>query len=266
LLFIILEYKISRALGGVVMHEIYSSLNKLSFFFDPQLNIHIHLTAVGEIISQIFNDTIFHPISFPIQEDAPIDIPRFIFQSGDGNTTFTVFLYSIEYSNNKKIIWENLKFPDEILENSNKAINALFQIMKVLNKDLFYQGTINNVKISIKDLKENILTIIREYTGDKKDDAIEIHQRKCYRIDDMFYSSILIKDYKIYENLNKIIGPLPLSESSIKEKGIELIFDYNDRLSFNEKHLYRSTKEISDLLLKNVYTNITNTLKSILEE
>lgn len=232
--------------------------NTFSYIFSKDINIRKKANEIEAILENLY----MQPQINSIQDDIEPNYPRIIFRAKNGHSIISISQVSIIL----EIIYdENISLSEKIgyLKERCKLIEEIIDKSKV---SLNFVGLATVVTIPTTQ-KESISIIQKKYMRENKVENYEdIGYRKTIIIDNKFYSNISIENYKEWEDLNYFGEVVKMPNKNIKECGIKLFVDLNDRYSFNENESYLSNIKITEEIIKKSFEIVRDEVVFLKEE
>jgi len=79
-------------------------------------------------------------------------------------------------------------------------------------------------------------------------------------IEQRFFSNMIVENYRIWSPDVLKPGIVQLSQDTVKEQGISITNDFNDRYAFNENGNYRTSRDLANRIIELAYQEIDTIL------
>lgn len=205
--------------------------SRLSVLFEPIGGIRKNIFAIEESLKSQF----LAPNLIPVPDDAPGEIPRIELRSKNGHSTMQFSQiradlntqYDGNYNTNHKICLSYIKEKGSLL---SEAIN-------VFQPDVAVTAFSITVRWPAKDdVNESIIRMKKMFLSDcmSRDDLEDFRINKTTRVGDNYFLLTTVNNYRVFAASTPIETPHPsLANLELKEHGLEMEIEINDKLAFN---------------------------------
>jgi len=183
-------------------------------------------------------------------DELPPEIPRMIFSSQHGFSQIVISQISVVLNVTYSPDWQLdiSKGEQYLLDRCDK----LFDLLKVAGEDApFFSGLTTRVQIPCTNRRVPVYYLNKLLVSDDTNNSVfDLDVRKVQVVDEKYFSNVQLQNYRTWGLSPTPQDILQLSERTCVEQGIQIIGDFNDRYSFNEQRIYRSSLDASKGIIK----------------
>lgn len=219
--------------------------------------------AIGfeDLLKDKFEGHYGQPQVISVPDEMDPEIPRMIFGSKHGYSQIIITQIGMTLNVTYSPDWQEdiSKGHEYLLERSN-ALYLLFGLLE--DAKICYSGLVTRVQLPSNEKDETLIEHLRScYKFSINGDSPYDVQLKITTIHDSnFYNNITVQNYRTWKMTPDISR---LSKEKSTENGVEIIGDYNDRFSFNEKEDYYSDNAIAKQIITNGLSEMDRTVNKI---
>lgn len=235
---------------------------------DTQFNV--FYPKIPEIRKQMFileeklNKQFKTPFNLvPVPDDAPVEIPRIVAMSMHGHSQLHFSLnnaglttsYDQEYNSD----WGKCRNYIE-----KKSENYISVIEELSNNRFLFSGLVVRVEIPTKI---EPLELLKEkfFKLGSSTNPFDIEFKITFVKDETYYINMTFSNFRFFEGASTVELSSP-AYLNLREKGIGVILDINDRFGFNYNKGYSSNRDKQKVLLELATTVLEDKLEEILEK
>jgi hypothetical protein len=182
-----------------------------------------------------------------IPDDIGPEAPRAIFISNDTYSQIVISQVNIVLTINFSVDLqynENLR-KNYVLEKSSLVFDMVNSI-RIEGKQIkaSYCGFTTTVHIPVNSKEISVIGLVSKLLnvdGDHRD-IHDISRRVARIVKDKYFSNIVIENYRTWQFDIPTTSIIKLRNANIKEQGIQVIGDYNDKFAYQERSSYSTTK------------------------
>lgn len=209
-------------------------------------------------------DHYLQPHIFPVPDEMDPELPRMVFGSKHGNSQVVItqinFVLNVTYSEGWQVD------PQKSEGYLRERALMLYQLLEVLGDvDPSFCGLTTVVQIAAEQNDLEIIKFLKErfLVAESEQDLYDLLIKLTSIKENNFFSNLQIQNYREYENPNRQASVQPLSSAKTKERGIQIIGDFNDRHAFNEQDGYSTTIENANYIINTGLEEIVKVVKAI---
>lgn len=239
--------------------------NSLTLTFPRQMNIRRKANEFEDKLKSKAEVHYGQPQVIPIPDDLDSEVPRLIFNSTHGYSQIIIsqisLVLNVVYSPDWQI--DISKGRQYLLD----RITILFELLDLLDgvKPYFSGlGTRVNLPLIQKNDKLVLEHLSKLYFKDL--DVLNIYDiqfKTAVMVSDKFFSNVTIQNYRAKKFDEPQQGMLRFPGKELVEAGVQIIGDFNDRYTFNEKENYYSTTEICMEVINQGFQKIEDVIKKV---
>lgn len=247
-----------------VFEEALYTESSFSVIFPRQADIRLNLNDFERKLKGHYGQ----PQIINIPDDIGPEAPRAVFISNDTYCQMAIsqvnIVLTINYPTNLQPDMEMCK--NYLLEKSSLVFDMVNSI-KVGGKLLkaSYCGFTMTVQIPVINEEINVIGLIAK-TLNVKGNYKDIHDmsRRIARIvKDKYFSNIVIENYRTWQFDLPTTGIVKLRNADVKEQGIQIIGDYNDKFAYQERNSYSTTKSEMNKVIEQGLKVIAQTIEEV---
>lgn len=241
--------------------------NSFSVSFNRQLDIRRKSNDIEDMLKSKLAGHYSQPQIFPIPDELDPQVPRLIFGSTHGYSQIVISQMSISL---------NVRYsPDYQLDIAmgqkylTERIPVLFEIIKSFKEIRpFFCGLTTRVDLYAPTAEDDQIIkhlsnlFLKEAEFDKIHD---VELKVTNIINDQYFNNMVIKNFREWRLMEPPQEMPRLSQKKSSIKGIQIIGDFNDRYSFNEKQDYFSGSGIIADIIDKAFIEIHAMIKTCQE-
>ena len=241
--------------------------NSFSVTMERQVDIRRRANDFEDLLKEKTGGHYGQPQVVPVPDELDPEVPRLIFGSRHGFSQILISQISMTLTVNYSPEWQlDISKGQAYLFERTKA---LFTLLDLLNKSpLFFSGLTTRVRIASTETDYAIIARLRRLYGiSSKNSNIHDLMFKVTNVHkDRFFSNMMVQNYRVWKIFDQpqMLLRLPLNEA--RERGVEIINDFNDRYAFNENSDYYSSPETLKEIIESGYSETAKLITDILEE
>ncbi|MBI4745683.1 MAG: hypothetical protein HY786_03855 [Deltaproteobacteria bacterium] len=241
--------------------------NSFSISFNRQLDIRRKSNNIEDMLKSKLAGHYSQPQLIPMPDEFDPQVPRLIFGSTHGYSQIIISQMSISL---------NVRYsPDYQLDIAlgqkylRERIPVLFEIIESFKEIRpFFCGLTTRVDLYAPAAEDDqiIKHLANLFLKEAEFDKMHDLELKVTRIiDDQFFTNMVIKNFREWRLIEPPQEMLRLSQKKSSIKGIQLIGDFNDRYSFNEKQDYFSGPGVIENIIDKAFTEMNAMIKTCQE-
>lgn len=238
--------------------------NNFSIFFNRQLDIRRKANDIEDMLKLKLAGHYSQPHIIPIPDEIDPQVPRLIFGSTHGYSQIVVSQMSISlnvrYSHDYQLdIAKGQKYLRE-------RIPVLFEIIEFFKEiRTFFCGLTTRVDLCTPETDVWIIKHLANlfFKGAEFDKIYELELKITKIINDQFFSNMVIRNFREWQLIEPTQEIPRLSQSKSSKRGIQIIGDFNDRYSFNEKTDYFSGRDVVENIICKAFDEINAMIKTV---
>jgi len=220
-------------------------LNSVSIAFPKHPDVRRRANDFEDKLKARLEGHYSQPEVIPVPDELNEQIPRIIFGSKHGFSQILIsqvnLIFNVSYSTD----WQ--EDAQKCKQYLRERLPVLFELLEILGDTKpFFCGLTTKARLASKDEDSEILAhfagafLKNMYTQDTYD----VELKAAHVMDSRFFSNVLVQNYRVWK-LAEGQQFRPLPRKSAVERGIEVIGDFNDRYSFNERNDYWSDASVA---------------------
>jgi hypothetical protein len=237
--------------------------NTISLVYPRQKTIRRFANDLEDVLQGDYSQ----PQTFGIPDDFDPEAPRMVFPSNHGFSSIVVSQIAMSLTVNYSEDWQldYTKGRDYLREKTGK----LFDMYRALQKSgtetipqFFGMASVARVRALVSD--DRIIGSICASLGINipKQNAHEIQHKWTTVEENMFFSNVLIQNYRQWNMELTTSGLVGLRAADAAERGIQVTGDYNDRFAYQElNNSYSPTKATALNIIEHGLQKVLNALK-----
>ena len=214
-----------------------------------------------------FLDDFKEPFIVPLPDNFSPDAPRIIFQTPHGHSTLTISQTNFSLKTGYDNGWEY--DIEKCLDYIRNRAESIYTMVTENDITIFYIGIIfdyyvpiENSNQSMRILSEKFLNQNLNLNGISRKDITDLNLKLTTEINSKFYRNFHFNTYKSYES--REATNQSLANFDIREEGIRIRIDVNDRKAFNIDGNHRSDLDVFREMIEITFDNY-NKLPDMLE-
>jgi len=226
-----------------IFEETQYTESSFSVIFPRQADIRLKLNEFERKLKGHYGQ----PQIINIPDDMGPEAPRAIFISSDTYCQMVISQVNVVLTINFPITLQS----DEDLRNKYllEKASLVFDIVNSIRADgkpikASYCGITTKVRIPVISEEVNAIDLISKLLNVENDhrDIHEISRRIAKIVKAKYFSNVVIENYRSWEFNIPSAGFVKLRNADVKEQGIQIIGDYNDKFAYQERSSYSTTK------------------------
>jgi hypothetical protein len=239
--------------------------NSFAITFPRYLQIRRRANDFEDFFKEHFSGHYGQPQVISVPDELDPEVPRMIFSSKHGFSQILISQIGMTLNVTYSPEWQiDISKGKNYLDERTLAIYQLHDLLDGL--PLLFSGLTSKVRIPMSVTEAEIIGHIQKHFihGLKDRNIYDINMKVTKVINENYFSNLTIQNYRSWKLVNgNGIPSLPINKAD--EKGIEIIGDFNDRYSYNEKKEYRSSKETSKSIIEKGLREVKKITEMLLE-
>lgn len=204
------------------------------------------------------------PQIISIPDELEPQLPRIVFDSRSGYSQ--IFVSQISISLNVTYSPDFQLDPQKRLDYLRQRVPILFTLFELL-EDItpYFSGLSTVVHLpSVLDNQRVLAYLADVFLKTPPPKGVHDLQIKITNIiEQRFFNNITAENYRIWSPEVLKPGVVQLSQASVKEQGISITSDLNDRYAFNEDGSYRTSRDLTNKIIELAYQEIDTILHMV---
>ena len=237
--------------------------NSFSLTMERQLDIRRRANDFEDLLKEKTEGHYGQPQVIPVPDELDPEVPRLIFGSRHGFSQILISQISITLSVNYSPEWQlDISKGQKYLIERTKAIFSLLELLN--NVPLFFSGLTTRVRIASTETDSAIISLLKQLhdIGSQSSNIHDLMFKLTSVYKDRFFSNMTVQNYRVWKLVTQPQGVMRLPLKEVRERGVEIINDFNDRYAFNENDSYYSSPENVKEIIE---SGLAETEKIILE-
>jgi hypothetical protein len=206
------------------------------------------------------------PQTIPIPDEFDPQVPRLIFGSEHGFSQIVVSQISISLNVTYSPDWQT--DINEGREYLAERVSLLFESLQILDGvRASFCGQTTTVRLATDEADTFVIGKIASWFSSDQDitETHELRIKKANVIDNRFFNNLTLSNYRVWTIPSTITTTPRVSSENVKERGLEVVGDFNDRYAYNEREDYNSNIEVAQEVISNGLNEVER-LVSIIQE
>jgi hypothetical protein len=190
--------------------------------------------------------------------------PALLFQSEHGHSQILVSAGNCTLNVTYSADWQTQ--PERARSYMTERTHLLFDIADEVSREpLLFAGSVTRVQMPSSVSDPELVAFIARVFAERLDDSDyhDLTLRTTTVVDDLFFSNLMIQNYRIWNASVPTPPVYRVSRHSAAERGLEIVSDYNSRYAFNEDKPFAVTREAADQMLDRNFDVVQMTLDRV---
>ena len=237
-------------------------LNSFSIAFPRQPDVRRRANDLEDKLKERLAGHYSQPTVLPLPDDLDPHVPRLIFSSQHGFSQILVSQVNLVFNVTYSAEWQ----VDE--KKREKHLRDRFPIMFELLSALdvvkpHFCGLMTNVHLASREDDSAIVAHVARMflRNGSLPDTYDIEVRRAIVTEDRFFNVTAVQNYRLWDRELQQLQPLPRKD--VKERGVQVVVDFNDRYSFNERESYSTDSALASEIIDRSYKEMQETVSRI---
>jgi len=237
--------------------------NSFSVSFNRQLDIRRKSNDIEDMLKSKLAGHYSQPQIIPIPDELDPEVPRLIFGSTHGYSQIVISQMSISlnvrYSPDYQL---NIAMGQKYLRERIPTLFGIIEFFKEIRP--FFCGLTTRVNLYAPTAEDD--QIIKHLANlflrkSEFDNIHDVELKITNIIDGQYFNNMVIKNFREWRLIEPPQEMPRLSQKKSSIKGIQIIGDFNDRYSFNEKQDYFSGADVIEGIIDKAFTEMNVMIK-----
>lgn len=223
--------------------------NSFSISFERCTDVRRRTNEMEDRLQSRYPGHFGQPQLIPVPDELDPEVPRVIFGSKHGFSQIIVSQVSLTLNVAYSPDWQiDITKGRQYLKERVAVLYSLFDVMRGERLSAYFCGLTTRARLqSNADDAATVGALIKRVArnGDGQT-THDINVRRTIIVGDRFFSNTTIQNYRAWRAEQNTSQIPRLRRDAAFECGIEIVGDFNDRFSFNEREGYISTPDVAD--------------------
>jgi hypothetical protein len=206
------------------------------------------------------------PQTIPIPDEFDPQLPRLIFGSEHGYSQIVVSQISMSLNVSYSPDWQ-------VDINKGRAYLTeraplLFELLDKLDKiEASFCGLTTTVRLATDQGEEFIIGAIADWMAAEFDpsDTHELRVKKTNIVENRFFNNLTLSNYRVWRIPASVLTTHRLPGKDVRERGLEIVGDLNDRYAYNESDNYKSSVDVAEEVISKGLNEVERIIFAIQE-
>lgn len=231
--------------------------NSFSISFPRRLDIRRKANEFEDALAKIGGGHYRQPHVIPVPDELDPEVPRLIFGSTHGFSQIVATQVSLSLNVTYSLDWQVDISKGKAYLLGRRSI--LFKLLDLLDSAIpCFCGLLTQVRMASEASDEAILLRLANLFVRQVDltRAHDIEVKVVSVVEDRFYSHLTVRNYREWELPQPASGLPRFPQKRARERGVQLMGDFNDRYTFNEQSDYVSGADVAGEIIESGLTEM----------